>query len=133
MFLGEMQPERDHALTSAQSYPVTYRGRNGRDVRSGGFMQFDMKAKPGRLMLQATYWGGERGRDFDILVDNVRVATQHLDNDRPGRFFEIDYPLPEALTKGKAKFQVRFEPHNGKTAGPGFGVRLYTAKPGSLT
>jgi DUF1680 family protein len=129
MFLGEMQPERDHALTSAESYPVTYRGRNGRDVRSGGFMEFAMKAKPGPLVLQATYWGGERGRDFDILVDNVKVATQHLDNDRPGKFFEVDYPLPEALTRGKASVKVRFVPHDRNTAGPVFGVRLYTAKP----
>jgi DUF1680 family protein len=31
MHLGEMQPERDHGLTSELSYPVSYRGRNGRD------------------------------------------------------------------------------------------------------
>ena len=31
MFLGEMQPERDHDLTSDISWPVTYRGRQGRD------------------------------------------------------------------------------------------------------
>ena len=32
MHLGEMQPEHDHGLTSAISYPVVYRGRNGRDA-----------------------------------------------------------------------------------------------------
>ncbi|KQM66273.1 MULTISPECIES: glycoside hydrolase family 127 protein [unclassified Sphingomonas] len=131
MFLGEMQPERDHNLTSDQSYPVTYRGRQGRDVRSGGFMEFTMKTRPGPLVLQATYWGGERGRDFDILVDNVKVATQHLSEDRPGKFFDVDYPLPEALTRGKAAVKVRFVPHDRNTAGPVFGVRLYTAKPGA--
>ncbi|MEH3037691.1 MAG: glycoside hydrolase family 127 protein [Sphingomonas adhaesiva] len=131
MFLGEMQPERDHNLTSAESYPVTYRGRQGRDVRSGGFMEFSMKTRPGPLILQATYWGGERGRDFDILVDNVKVATQHLDEDRPGKFFDVDYPLPEALTRGKSSVKVRFVPHDRNTAGPVFGVRLYTAKAGA--
>ena len=130
MFLGEMQPERDHALTSDQSYPVTYRGRQGRDVRSGGFMEFSLKVRPGPLVLQASYWGGERARDFDILVDNVKIATQHLDNDRPGKFFDVEYPLPAALTRGKSAVKVRFVPHDRSTAGPVFGVRLYTAGPG---
>ena len=129
MFLGEMQPERDHNLVSEQSYPVAYRGRNGRDARSGGFFEFSMKTRPGPLILQATYWGDERGRDFDILVDNVKVVTQHLEYDKPGKFIDLEYPVPEALTKGKTSVRVRFVPHDRSTAGPVFGVRLYTAKP----
>jgi hypothetical protein len=128
MHLGEMQPERDHALTSDISYPATYRGRNGRDARSGGFFEFTMKVKPGPLVLQATYWGDERPRDFDVLVDNQRVATQHLGHDHPGKFFDVEYPLAEPLTKGKATIKVRFVPHSGSAAGPVFGVRLFTAK-----
>jgi DUF1680 family protein len=131
MHLGEMQAERDHALTSDQSYPVTYRARNGRDARSGGFFEFDMKAHPGPLVLQATYWGDERPRDFDILVDNVKIATQHLGHDHPGEFFSVEYPLPDALTNGKSSLKVRFVPHDGSTVGPVFGVRLFTAKAGA--
>ncbi|MGP7797087.1 beta-L-arabinofuranosidase domain-containing protein [Sphingomonas sp. CLY1604] len=132
MHLGEMQPERDHHLTSETSWPVSYRGRQGREARSGGYMQFDMAVKPGQMILQATYWGGERARDFDILVDNVKVGTQHLDQNKPGQFFSVDYPLPEALTRGKSSVRVRFLPHNNNTAGPVFGVRMYAAKPGSV-
>ncbi|WP_446742637.1 beta-L-arabinofuranosidase domain-containing protein [Silvibacterium acidisoli] len=127
MHLGEMQPERDHSLTSEQSYPVTYRGKQGRDARSGGYFEFTMKTKPGPLVLQATYWGGERGNSFDILVDDEKVATQTLKNDHPGKFFDVEYPLPEALTKGKSSLKIRFLPHNRSTAGPVFGVRLFTA------
>jgi hypothetical protein len=129
MHLGEMQPEHDHSLVSDISYPVTYRGRNGRDARSGGYFEFSMKTKPGPLVLQATYWGDERPRDFDILVDNVKVTTQHLDKIRPGQFIDVDYPLPDALTNGKSSIKIRFVPHQGNTAGPVFGVRLFTAKP----
>jgi hypothetical protein len=88
-----------------------------------------MKTKPGPLVLQATYWGDERPRDFDILVDNVKVTTQHLDKIRPGQFIDVDYPLPDALTNGKSSIKIRFVPHQGNTAGPVFGVRLFTAKP----
>jgi DUF1680 family protein len=129
MHLGEMQPERDHNLTSEISFPASYRGRNGRDARSGGYFEFTMKVKPGPLLLQASYWGGERSRVFDILVDNVKVATQKLDNDHAGKFFDVDYPLPEALTKGKSSVKVRFVPADRSSAGPVFGVRLFTAKP----
>ena len=129
MHLGEMQPERDHDLTSEISYPVAYRGRNGRDARSGGFFSFDMKVKPGPLILQASYWGDERARDFDILVDDVKIATQHLEADRPGAFFDVEYPLPQSLTMGKDKVRVKFLPHDRSTAGPVFGVRLFTARP----
>ncbi|MES3109196.1 glycoside hydrolase family 127 protein [Sphingomonas aurantiaca] len=131
MHLGEMQPERDHGLTSEISYPESYRGRNGRDARSGGYFEFAMKTRAGPLVLQATYWGDERARDFDILVDNVKVATQHLEADRPGKFFDVEYPLPVALTKGKSSVKVRFVPHDRSSAGPVFGVRMVVAKPGA--
>jgi DUF1680 family protein len=128
MYLGEMQPERDHQLVSELSFPVSYRGRSGRDARSGGFFEFTMKTRPGPLILQATYWGGERTRDFDILVDDVKIATQHLSEDRPGKFMDVDYPLPAALTR-KATIKIRFVPRDRSSAGPVFGVRLFSAKP----
>ena len=130
MHLGEMQPERDHGLTSELSYPVSYRGRNGRDARSGGFIEFSMMTRPGPLVLQTTYWGDERARDFDILVDDIKIATQHLEADRPGKFFDVDYPLPIGVTNGKAQVKVRIVPHDRSTAGPVFGVRIVTARPG---
>lgn len=129
MHLGEMQPERDHQLTSKNSYAVTYRGRHGRDARSEGFFQFRMKVRPGPLTLQATYWGEERNKLFHILVNGTRIATQRLDGARPGEFFTIDYPVPEELVRGKNQVLVRFEPAAGlNRCGPVFGVRLFTAR-----
>ncbi len=90
-----------------------------------------MQTKPGPLVLMATYWGEERGQTFDILIDNQLLATQQLKNDKPGKFFDVEYPVPEALTKDKLSIRVRFVPQNHSTAGPVFGVRLFTAKPAS--
>jgi DUF1680 family protein len=126
MHLGEMQPERDHHLASEISYPVSYRGLNGRDARSGGFFEFDIKVKPG-VILQATYWGDERPRDFDILIDGQVLARQHLDADKPGEFFDVEYAIPEAMIRGKSSVRVRFQPPAKNTAGPVFGVRVFTA------
>ena len=131
MHLGEMQAERDHNLQSDLSYPVTYRGRKGRDARTGGYFDFTMKVRPGPLILQATYWGDERERKFDILIDGTRIATQILAANEPGEFFDVDYPIPEKLTQGKQSVVVKFQPADGKTAGPVFGVRIYTPKSGA--
>jgi hypothetical protein len=124
MHLGEMQPERDHKLTSDISYPVSYRGLNGRDARSGGFFEFDLKVKPG-VALQATYWGDERPREFEIQIDGQTLARQRLNQDHPGSFFDVVYPVPEAMIRGKAAVRVRFVPLPRNTAGPVFGVRVF--------
>ena len=127
MNLGEMQPERDHGLTAKNSYAVTYRGRHGRDARTFGFFEYRAKVRPGPLVLQATYWGEERNKLFDILIDGTKIATQALDGQHPGDFFEIDYPIPAELTRGKDSVMVRFQPANDTTrCGPVFGVRIFT-------
>lgn len=126
MHVGELQPERHHNLTCARSYPVSYRRRSGRDARSGGFFEFDMLVRPGLLILRATYYGDERARDFDVLVDNALLVTQHLDAGLAGQFFDVDYALPEDLTHGKQRVRVRFVAPKGNTAGPVFGVRILT-------
>jgi hypothetical protein len=135
MNLGEMQPERDHGLTAKNSYAVTYRGRHGRDARTFGFFEFTAKVRPGPLVLQATYWGEERDKFFDILVDGTRIATEQLTGEHPGDFFDKNYPIPEALTKGKQAVKIRFQPANDKTrCAPVFGIRvLAPARPPDLT
>jgi hypothetical protein len=82
-------------------------------------------------LLQATYWGEERNRRFRILVDNVVIASERLEGSRPGEFFEQDYPIPTALTLNKTSIRVRFEPETDVSAGPAFGIRLFSAAPAS--
>lgn len=86
MHLGEMQPERDHNLASQTSYPVVYRGRQGRDARAGGYFEFTMKTKPGPLVLMATYWGDEPPRS--VLAAGwfpLRMDAAHRHPDRNHR------------------------------------------------
>jgi hypothetical protein len=130
LHLGDSDAERDHQLQSKISYAVVYRGRGGRDARSGGFFECAMRTRPGSLILQATYWGEERDRRFNILIDGTVLASEQLNGSGPSEFFERDYPIPEALIQGKSSVRVRFEPDTGFTAGPAFGIRLY-AKDGA--
>ncbi len=90
--------------------------------------KFTMKTRPGPLFLQVTYWGDDRSGKFHFIVDGKRIATEALRPEKPGEFYERDYPIPEELTKGKDKIRVRFEPEKGSAAGPAFGVGLFAAK-----
>jgi DUF1680 family protein len=128
--LGDADAEQVHQLQSKISYAVVYRGRGGRDARSGGFFECEMSTRPGPLLLQATYWGEERDRHFNILIDGALLASERLDGSGPSDFFERDYAIPEALIQGKSRIRVRFEPQSGFTAGPAFGIRIY-AKDGA--
>ena len=123
--LGDAAAEREHSLESKISYAVVYRGRVGRDARSGGFFECIVKAGPGPLTLQATYWGEERDRRFKILIDGVIVAGEQLSGAGPSNFVERDYAIDPALTDGKSTLHIRFEPETGSSAGPVFGLRLY--------
>ena len=125
--LGVEADEAAHNLESAISYAVSYRFRPGRDARTEGFFAVDMTVAEGPLVLQTTYWGGERDRLFHIEVDGVRIATQRLHGNATGRFIDVDYPVPPELTAGKDRVRVRFTPESGHTAGPVFGVRLLRA------
>jgi hypothetical protein len=72
----------------------------------------------------ATYWGSESGpREFDVLVDGERVATQSLHQDHPERFWDQTYELPQKLTAGKQRVNIRFAAKPGNYAGGVFGLR----------
>ena len=47
-----------------------------------------------------------------------------LQNDKPGEFFDVTYPIPEELTRGKNKIAIRFEAQPGNIAGGFYGLRI---------
>lgn len=124
--IGEMQPERDHDLKSSEkSYISDALGRKGREARSGGFFSFDMTVladTPSSLL--CTYIGDDTNRAFDLLIDGVKIGTQELNGGDTGRFFDVTYPIPDELLKGKSRVRVHVQAHPNKTAGRVFGCRV---------
>jgi hypothetical protein len=124
--IGEMQPERDHNLQGERTGAGEAFGRRWRHAVDGGWFSFEMAVEPGRpAELLCTYWGGDGGRRiFDVLVGGECIATQKLENNEPGRFFDVAYPIPDELTRGRERVTVRFQAHPGATAGGLFGARV---------
>jgi hypothetical protein len=70
-----------------------------------------------------TYWGEDRERQFDILVDGQKLATERLTGSHPGAYFDQVYALPVELTKDKQKVTVKIQGSNTWVGGV-FGVRV---------
>lgn len=119
---GEMQPEREHNFKGERSTTGELDLRKYRDANRGGWFSFEMKVDGMRPMeLVCTYWGDHTNRNFDILVDDRVIATQALKQEKPGEFFEVTYPIPADVTKGKEKVTVKFQAaQQGRGAGPLF-------------
>ncbi len=125
--LGEMQPERDHELVGENTDIGEGHTHKYRIANPGGYFSFAMKVQPGfSYLLIGTYWGEDnRGRNFDILVDGEKIATEDLNKFKESKFYDITYRIPTTLTNGKTKITVRFQPKdNNNAAGPVYGVRL---------
>lgn len=73
--IGAQQSEADHQLDARESNtgraPAPY--DNWRDAR--GHFSYVLKVSDETLALRCVYWGSDGGRAFDILVDDVKLAT----------------------------------------------------------
>ncbi|OHE82809.1 MAG: hypothetical protein A2107_06295 [Verrucomicrobia bacterium GWF2_62_7] len=122
---GEQQPETDHGFKGEKTNAGEFHGRKWRDAHAGWF-SYELKTlsdKP--MVLVCSYWGSDGGRrEFDILVDGERIATQKLAKNKPGEFFDVEYPISNQLTAGKQRVAVRFQAHPQAIAGGVFGLRM---------
>jgi uncharacterized protein len=124
--LGEMQPERDHHVTGERTIAGEDNDRTYRDADERGWFSFQMKIMPhveNTLML--TYWGSERGRKmFDIFVDDIKIGTQELNSNDPGKFFDANYLLASELISNKTSVTVKLVALPGKRVGALYGARV---------
>jgi uncharacterized protein len=128
--VGEMQPERDHNLQGERTGAGEAFGRRWRHAVDGGWFSFELNVEPGQpAELLCTYWGGDSGnRVFDVIVEGERIATQRLQANQPGRFFDVTYPIPVGITEGRERVTIRFQAHPGAMAGGLFGARMLRAE-----
>ncbi len=123
--IADAESERQHNLQGEKTGTGEHLGRTWRHAVDGGWFSFDMKVADTPHQLLCTYWGSETGpRTFDILIDGKAVAQQSLRNDKPGEFFDVSYPVPADLTRGKSKVTVKFQGQPGNFAGGLFGCRM---------
>ena len=126
--IGDPASESAHEMKTRFSGSGPFSGRLVRDARNGGSISYDLKVDPVRPMsLYCTYWGNDSdGRRFDILINETVFATQTLEFNDPGHFFDVEYKIPEKLTHGQNTVTVAFQAYPRKTAGGIYGCQTLT-------
>jgi F0F1-type ATP synthase membrane subunit c/vacuolar-type H+-ATPase subunit K len=124
--VGVRASELEHHLNSRFSRSGDYLDKPLRDAGNGGFFSYVMKVDPAEPMfLHCTYWGNDTAsRRFDILVNDKVIATQKLDYNDPGRFFDVEYAIPQNLTHGQTNVVVVFQAYPYNAAGGIFGCQM---------
>lgn len=98
----------------------TFRNRTWLDGSDKNGQSWTMKVnKTNRNYLMLLLWGDESDvRNFDIMCDDVLVASESLLHNSPGRFMLRCYPIPEEATSGKESVQIHLtSPTGTKTGG----------------
>ena len=128
VFANDPESEAAHNLQGENHASGPHLGKGWRHAPSGWF-SWDLKVLPDAPMtVCCTYWGSDvPPRTFDVMVDGTVIATQSLNMDKPGEFFDLEYKVPAELTQGKDKVTVKFVAHPNNTAGGVFEVA--TLKP----
>ncbi|MGQ9503950.1 MAG: beta-L-arabinofuranosidase domain-containing protein [Thermogutta sp.] len=151
--IGDAESEKRHNLQGENTSQGVFQGRAWRHATSGGWFSYELMLRkvPGSLAspessanstedpsksasasaarrpigLLVEYWGSDSGnRVFDILVNGKKIATERLNNNRPGEFYIETYSLAEELVEGLDRITIRFQAHPGATAGGIFALRV---------
>jgi len=121
---SQPESEKAHQFQGKNAVEGYFEGRRWRAARNGWF-SFELKVKTDKpLLLVCTFRGSEGpSRTFDILVEGEKIAAEKLEI-HPTELFDLEYPIPERLTKGKERITVKFEAHPGALTGALFDLRI---------
>lgn len=121
---GEQQPESDHNFKGEKTEMGIHEGRFWRHAQ--GWFSYDLKDKnrEGKT-LRITYSGADKGRTFDILINEKHLATVTLEGSESA-FYDLDYQIPAEIITGSPGniLTVKFVAHEGSMAGGVYHVRL---------
>jgi len=124
---GEVVFEREFNYQAApDAVAARVEGRPGRRART--WFSYDVPVTShDSLTLIVTYHSGDRRgmpAAFEIQLDGGTVARESIRLADPPRFYDVEYPIPPALVRGKEKATLRFQAAEGSQVATIFGVRV---------
>ena len=108
---GQQQPEADHFMETSKSNSGVHMDEFWRDARNGGYFSYELRTKgETSLNLLLRFWGTNwDNRKFDILIDDVKLATEDVRKWNIYDFREEVYSIPAEMLRGKEKIRLRFQ------------------------
>jgi hypothetical protein len=125
--LGTPASEKAHEYDAFHATQPDFDGRLGREAAGDGWFGYTLKARPDVPLALAMACRGSEGRRraFDILVDGQRIAAETLPY-HPTELLDFEYPIPEALTRGKTTIVVKIQPQGQAATAQVFEMRTLT-------
>lgn len=123
---GQQSSEKAHDLNSENSLTgIGPQGRAWRDAAPDGWFSYTLANRSGAdLDLVCTWWGSDRDREFDILVNGKKLATQKLEGVQPGSYHDTSFAIPREALAGQQNVVVRFQGIGKGRVGGVFDTRL---------
>ncbi|CAM3890616.1 glycoside hydrolase family 127 protein [Mucilaginibacter galii] len=119
---GEQQPESDHNFKGEKTENGTFADRHFRNAT--GWFSYDLKNDAGNATkLRVIYFGREKNKNFNILVNNVLLKNVTLEGTGENKFVEVFYNLPAEAIKAKV-LTVKFEAAPQSSVANVYEVRL---------
>ncbi|HEY5327467.1 MAG TPA: DUF6805 domain-containing protein, partial [Mucilaginibacter sp.] len=119
---GEQQPEADHTMAAEKSETGVFRNRHWRSAK--GYFSYRMRLIPAVKTLGITYYGKETAREFDIYVNDTKLAHVLLDGSGTDTFVTKEYALPDAVKANARGLTVKFVATDGNSTASIYDVRL---------
>ena len=122
---GQQQPESDHNFKGENTEAGVHMDRHWRHARGWFSYELNDPDQEART-LRVTYFGGDRDRHFDILVNGKVLSAVSLNGNGEQAFVDVDYPLTEALLgdNKNGKIHLEFRAKDNSIAGGVYFVRL---------
>lgn len=120
---GFQQSEVEHQFASERSETGDYNNRKWRDaLPGGGWYSYRMAVTADKpLALVTVHWGNDRGRAFDLWIDDHRIPVVLPAGERSG-FFEAAHAIPAELLRGKTHVTVKLAATRERAGSFGFRI-----------
>jgi hypothetical protein len=122
---GEQQPEAEHNFNGKDTQTGLNRDKHWRDASAWFGYELRNKNSVGKI-LRITYFGLDKGRVFDILVNDEKLATVELKGDNGDTFFDVDYSIPDNFLQKSTNdiLNIKFVAAENSVAGGIYFIRL---------
>ncbi len=129
-FWTSQTSSRSRHKYSSNGSKGSFRNRTWLDGSGTTGQRWTMKVnKTNRNYLMLLYWGDEGDvRNFEIMCDDVLVASESLCHNDPGRFMMRCYPIPEEATSGKESVRIHLTSPTGTRTGGLFYAYMMSSK-----
>ncbi|MDL2221991.1 glycoside hydrolase family 127 protein [Parabacteroides sp. OttesenSCG-928-N08] len=124
---GQQQPESDHFIQADRSNTGFTEDLHWREARHLFSYRLNNRAKAARFLF-LSYFDQARPRRFDILMNEIKIATVELAEGDDERLLTQAYALPEELIK-EEQIEVKFVAHDNTLTARITEVRLLTPLP----